>query len=284
MKIIGLVAVAGLLHACGAIKLAYNQAPQLTYLYLDGYVDFNSAQTVKVKEDLHQLHDWHRQTQLPGYVKSLQAFRHQLAGNLQPQAACRVFEDARSKVLAVSAQAEPSMAALIPTLEASQLRQMEKKFAKRNADYRDDYLDGTPEKLRAKRIKEAVKRAEMLYGKLDDRQLALVAARVDSSTFNAERAYAEQLRRQRDTLQTLAPLISGQSTPEVARLALRRLMDRTLVSPDKDYRAYADTFTREACETFAELHNSTSARQRAKAAEVLRGYEDHFRGLAAPDA
>ncbi|RZJ22169.1 MAG: hypothetical protein EOO54_11760 [Haliea sp.] len=279
-----MLTMAGMLHACGAIKLAYNQAPQLTYLYLDGYVDFNSAQSVKVKEDLHRLHDWHRQTQLPGYVESLQSLRQQLAGDLQPQAACRVVEDARSKMLAVSAQAEPALAAIIPTLEAYQLKQLEKKFAKRNADYRDDYIDGTPQKLRAKRIKEAVKRAEMLYGNLDDRQLALVASRIDASAFDAERGYTEQLRRQRDTLQTLAPLISGGATPEQSRLALRRLMDRTLTSPDKDYRSYAEAFTRENCATFAELHNSTSAKQRAKAAEVLRGYEDHFRGLATSPA
>lgn len=284
LGIIGLLTAAALLQACSAVKLAYNQAPQLAYFYLDGYVDFDSAQSLKMKEELHKLHDWHRQTQLPGYADALQQLRQQLASDIQPQAACAVFEDVRARLAAVTARAEPIAAAVVPTLQARQLQQMEKKFSKINVDYRDDFLDGTPQKLRDKRIKDMVRRAETLYGSLEKPQLELIAARVDASGFRPERAYAERLRRQRDALQTLAPLVSGAGTPAQAQVAVNRLVERMLSSPDREYRSYVERFTRENCDTFSALHNSTNTKQRAKAAEVLRDYENHFRMLAARDA
>lgn len=275
-----MLALAGLLHACSAVKIAYNQAPELAYLYLDSYLDFNSTQSIKAKEELVRLHQWHRQTQLPAYIDSLQKLRRQIPGEMDAQAACTIFTDARGKFTALTDRAEPAVVSLTAMLEPRQLRHMEGKFEKANADYRDDYVDGSPASLRKKRIKEAVKRAEMLYGSLDDPQLAIIGKRVDQSSFNPQKAYAERIRRQRDTVQTMTPLVSGQSAPEKAQIAMRRLLERSITSPDADYRAYAENFTRENCQTFAELHNSTSAEQRAKAVTTLKKYEDDFRLLA----
>ena len=44
-----------LLQACSAIKLAYNSAPEFGYWWLDGYVDFNESQTLKVRAELAQI-------------------------------------------------------------------------------------------------------------------------------------------------------------------------------------------------------------------------------------
>ena len=276
--IIGVLAVASLLQACSAVKLAYNQAPELTYLYLDGYVDFNGAQSLKVKEELAKVHQWHRQTQLPAYVESLEKFRQHLPGDMDAKVACNAFEDARGKVLTLTSQIEPAAAAVASTLEPRQIRYLEKKFDKTNADYRDDFIEGTPKALREKRLKQTVKRAEMLYGNLDPKQLAVINKRLDTSSFDAKKFYAERLRRQKDAAQTLEPL-NGQPVDK-AQIAIKKLIERTVASPDRDYRAYAETFTRENCQAFAELHNSTNSEQRRKAVENVKAYEEHFRQLA----
>ncbi len=44
-----------LLSGCGALRLVYGQAPELVYWWLDGYVDFDSAQSEKVRDDLGPL-------------------------------------------------------------------------------------------------------------------------------------------------------------------------------------------------------------------------------------
>jgi hypothetical protein len=66
-----------------------------------------------------------------------------------------------------------------------------------------------------------------------------------------------------------------------AQTALRGLIERTLSPPDPALRSYLNELTEENCQSFAELHNSTTPAQRGKAVETLRRYEQDFRILNA---
>jgi hypothetical protein len=282
-RIIGLLGVlilAGLLQACGATKVFYNQAPDyFAYWYLDGYFGFTEAQSVQVKDALNKLQAWHRQTQLPGYIDALQKLQLQMPSDMDAGTACALFADLRRKLITVSDQAEPAVVAVVGTLNTDQLAQLERRFTRDNADEQGDFLEETPQARRDKRYQQAVSRAEMLYGPLDDKQLAVIGQRIDQSRFDAALSHAERLRRQQDMLQTLRPLIAGQATPETRQAALRGLFERRRNSPDPVYRDYRDKMTQQACETFADLHNSTTATQRGNAVEILKGYEQDFRTL-----
>jgi hypothetical protein len=277
--VLGALALAGLLQGCSVMKIAYNQAPELAYWHLDSHFDFTEAQTLQVKADLAKLQAWHRQTQLPAYIETLQKFRQQITADMDAAAACTLYADVRGKMIALTNRAEPAMVTLVGTLNADQLVNLERRFAKGNADYREDFLDATPKKRRDKRYKEAVKRAEMLYGSLDHKQLAVIGHRIDTSHFSAPVSYGEKLRRQQDALQTLRPLVAGQATLETTQAAIKGLFERTLNSPDATYRDYMDKLTQDACTSFAELHNSTTPAQRSKAVETLLRYEQDFRTL-----
>ncbi|MGH8848234.1 MAG: DUF6279 family lipoprotein [Polaromonas sp.] len=280
--LLGILALAGLLQACGATKVFYNQAPDyFAYWYLDGHFDFTEAQSLQVKDGLTQLQAWHRQTQLPGYIDALQKLQRQMPSDMDAGTACALFADLRRKLIAVADQAEPAAAAVVGTLGADQLVQLERRFALGNAHFQGDFLEGTLKEVRDKRFQQAVSRAEMLYGPLDDMQLAVIGRRIDQSRFDATLSYAERLRRQQDALQTLRPLIAGQATPETTQAALHGLFERRRNSPDPVYRDYRNQLTQEACETFADLHNSTTAAQRSSAVETLNGYEQDFRALNA---
>jgi len=61
-----------LLSGCSTLKLAYNQADEAVYWWLDSYVDLTDKQKPLAKDALRQLHQWHRQNQLPEYVALLQ--------------------------------------------------------------------------------------------------------------------------------------------------------------------------------------------------------------------
>ena len=266
------------LSACSAVKMGYSQAPALAYWYLDGYADFTDAQSLQVKADLARLQAWHRQTQLPKYAELLHELQPLVQANITPAQACSVVLDVRRKLAIVSSQAEPAVAALAISVQPGQLQHMQRKFARGNADYRKDFIDATPDAVRARRYKQAVSRADMLYGALDDQQLRRIGQLVDQSGFNAALAYAERLRRQQDALQTLHTLASGNLA--AARTDLRALLDRTLDSPDAGYRDYLEKITQESCRAIAELHNTTTAVQRRKALGVLKGYEQDLRALA----
>ena len=284
-QIISLLLLAGALQACSAVKLAYNQAPDLAYWYLDGYLDLDGAQSVQVKDDLAALQRWHRQTQLPGYIETLQTLQRQLPADISAAQACTVLADVRSKLLALADQAEPAAAALAGTLTARQLALLERKFSSGNVDYRDHFLEGTPQARRKKRYQQAISRAEMLYGTLEDKQLGVIGQSVDRSGTEAATAYAERLRRQQDTLQSLRAVTASRSlvsdSPDKARLQVRALLERSITSPNPAYRRYLDGLTQQSCQALADLHNSTSVTQRSQAVDTLRRYERDLRALLA---
>jgi hypothetical protein len=279
--VMALLAVAGLLQACSTLKLFYNQTPGLAYWYLDGHFDFLDAQSLRVKDDLAGLQAWHRKTQLPGYIATLQKLQQQLPQDITADAACAVFADVRGKLAAVSGQAEPAVAAVVATLNASQLVQLERRFAKGNAEYRGDFMEGSPQDRQDKRVKQLRTRAERLYGRLDEPQRAVLSQRTAQSRFNASVFYAEKLRRQQDVLRTLRPVIAGQAAPEQTQAAVRGLFERTINPTEPALRQNQNALNDENCSTFAALHNSTTAAQRVHAVQTLQRYEQDFRTLNA---
>ena len=56
------------LSGCSTTRLAYNNAPTLAYWWLDAYFDFDSSQSLRMRNDLQSLQDWHRQEKLPAVV------------------------------------------------------------------------------------------------------------------------------------------------------------------------------------------------------------------------
>ena len=289
-RIIAVLALAGTLVACSAIKTIYSQAPDLAYWYLDGYADFNGAQSLQVKTGLNKVHTWHRQTQLPAYIDILQKWQERMPSGITANEACETYQDVRGKLMTVSGQMEGMAVSVASTMSASQLQQMERKFAKTNAEYRADFLDGTPEQKRSKRLKKAVKRAEMLYGELQEDQLAAIAQSVDRSRFNPQLTFGEWQRRQQDVLQTVRSVSSNLPTPpthtssEKIRLAIQGLIERTTESPDAGYRNYLKALTEQSCQSFAELHNKTTPEQRKKAVETLKNYAQDLRALTGTSA
>ena len=280
-RVVSLLVLSFLLQACSTVKLAYNQAPDLAYWYLDGYVDFSTEQSVQVKGDLNKLQIWHRQTQLPIYIDTLQKLQQKIPLEVNAQDACSVLLDIRRKFVVLSDQTQWTVVGMMDTLTPSQLDVMARKFEKGNADFRKDYLQPAKSAKQGKRYKQAVSRAEMLYGRLDDEQLAMVAQQVERSRFDANLAYAERQRRQQDTLQTIRAVLKNPATTEQKKLAVRSLFERSFISPNPEYVGYVDALTKESCKNFADLHNTTTLNQRRKAAETLTGYEQDMKILSA---
>ncbi|NDP62813.1 MAG: hypothetical protein GZ092_09220 [Polaromonas sp.] len=277
--VLGLLAVAGVLQACSVVKLAYNQAPDLAYWYLDTYLDLTGEQSLRVKASLNQLQAWHRQTQLPVYITALQKLQQQLPSDTTAAAACAVAADVRNNLGAVARQAESLAAGVAVMLQPTQIGHLAQKFAKTNAEAEDELQDDSGKTRQGKRYRQLLSRAESLYGTLDEPQRAVIARRLEQSRFDLRVLFAERQRRQRDTLQTLQPMAAGQSSPAQAQTALRGLIERTLNPMEPAYRRYLDQLGQENCQGFAELHNSTTPAQRSKAVETLRGYEQDFRIL-----
>jgi hypothetical protein len=60
LRIIGLCVASLLLASCSLVKLGYGQLPDLTYWWIDSYIDVTDAQTPRLRRELDELAQWHR--------------------------------------------------------------------------------------------------------------------------------------------------------------------------------------------------------------------------------
>ena len=280
-RIIGLLSVAAALAGCSAIKLGYNNLPQLSSWWLDGYVDFSDDQEQRIRGDLDRLQQWHRRDELPKFAGLLQQAERLAAGDLKADEACMLVPSIRTRVMALAERSEPAAVTLALNLGPAQLVHLERKYQKNIRDYRKDWVQLAPDELVEKRYKQFLDRMEMVYGSLDEPQRETLRRQLERTVFNPETNLVERRRRQQDILQGLRKLAGQQVSLTDARAAVRRLVESGMRSPDATYRAYQETLIQEGCRNVAAVHNSTTPQQRQNAVRRIRAYQRDLEELIA---
>lgn len=270
-----------LLSGCSTLKLGYNNAPELSYWWLDSFLDFNDPQSTQVRVELAALQAWHRQSELPRYVSILQNLQRLAPATVTPSQLCEAYGELKPRLQAFLDQVEPGIAALAPSLSPEQLLHLQRKLDKRSEKWRAEWLTVTLDERNARRVKQLVDRAEMLYGNLEEPQKALLRERVTALPFEAELRERESQRRHRDVLQTLRQIQGSTPSGTSARIALHAWLARAANSPDSAYRKQQDMATQATCQTLAALHNSTTSAQRLVALKTLQSYEADAASLLA---
>ncbi|MGJ7607954.1 DUF6279 family lipoprotein [Variovorax sp. LT1R20] len=269
------------LGACSAIRLAYNNLPEVSYWWLDGYFDFDSTQSPRVRDELAQLLAWHRQNELPKVITLLQGAQALAPGEVTPAQACGFADSIRERLLAVTERAEPATTDLALSLSESQLQQLERKYAKLNNEYRKDWLDRTPAQVQEKRYDQFLDRMEDFYGRLTAEQRDLLKQQVAQSVFNPQLADAERRKRQQEALVMLRGFATKKPSPAEARSALHAYLLRIAEPPPGPWRDQQQALLEEGCRNLAALHNGTSASQREQAVRRLQAYQSDLRQLVA---
>jgi hypothetical protein len=275
------LALALALSGCSAIKLGYNNLPNLAYWWLDGYVDFSDDQAPRARQELASLHGWHRQQELPRLVELLARMEQMAGADVTPQQACGMFAELRARLEATAEQAAPAAAALASTLSPSQLVHLQRKFRSNNEKYSKDWIAPPRQEQQDKFFDRMLDRAEAIYGRLDEPQRAALRRGIAGSIHDAPRVLAERQRRQQDLLQVLQRLAEPGLPPQDARALLHGWLQRVQHSPDAAYHAWQEALVQEGCRTFAAVHQSTTSQQRSQAARRLAAYQRDLRELAA---
>lgn len=281
MGVVSLVLAGLLLAGCSTVKLAYNQAPQLLSWQLNRYLDLTQPQAERVRDELADLHRWHRDTLLPEHAGLLQKLRQQLPAPMSAEQACRAYADLRTQIDQLLARAEPSLVWLASDLSEAQIRSLQKKQADSNADWKKEWLDPPPDKLREHRYQLLLSRTEDFYGTLQEPQKAALRSYIARSSFDPQRTYAERQRRQQDLVQVLRKIAAERGNTEQARALLRGYLARLNTSPDAAYQRYAATLVDEGCAGFALVHSAMTPAQRLQAVASIGAYEQDFITLAA---
>jgi len=270
----------GLLSACSTVKLAYNNANELAWWWLTDYVSFSEAQRPAMRQALVQAHEWHRRQQLPGYVDLLGRWQGAVQGDLATAQVCALADEVVQRLEDLSSAVEALDAAAlqaVASLSSSQLSGLERRQAKANAEFREKYLSVPAEELASDRFKQALSRAETLYGRLQPEQKRALAKALSTTPWDASASYARRIKRQQAMVQSLRAL---QNAPaEQVRAGLKTMLARSMVDADPADRAASLAARKQMCSVAAELHQSTTREQRSKAVDTLKGYASDLRTL-----
>ena len=273
-----------LLAGCSAVKFGYSQGTELGYWWLDGFVGFNDGQAPVAREALGEWFAWHRRTQLADYAALLERARGEVRADISAQQACRWVADVGERLDRAVERALPPAAEIARTLTPQQIQGLAKRYAKRNAEFREEFLQPDPRERLEASVERAVERFERVYGRLDAGQRALIAREVAASPFDPQRWMAERERRQRELLESLTRLRAEQAPAPAVTAALRGFVQAQQRSPDPAYREYQQRLLDFNCGLAARVHNAATPAQRELAASRLKGWEDDMRALAGSEA
>ena len=272
----------GLLSACTAVRLGYNNGPQLAWWWLDSQIDFNREQAPLAREAIDRWFEWHRPGQLPEYAAFLASAQQAALAPMTPAEVCRWQSAVRDKLEPAIDRALVLAVDVLPAMGEAQWKHIEQRHAKRMDEMREEFMQPDPAVRQRQSLKRARERAEQLYGKLDDAQLRIITAGAAASPFDAQVWLAERQRRHRDTMQTLRRLGAEKADREQRLAALRTLTERLERSSNPDYRAYQQKLTDYNCNLAAQIHNAATPTQRQRLRDKLKGWEEDLRALVNP--
>ncbi|MEO7242610.1 MAG: DUF6279 family lipoprotein [Variovorax sp.] len=283
-RIIGLLlslSMAALVAGCATVRMGYNNLDDLSYWWLNAYVDFNGAQTPTVRDELTALIAWHRANELPRVAQLLARVEAAAPGDVTAEQVCSVYDEIRDRLLAVAVRAEPAATQLALSLGEAQLQTLAKKYAKNNAGYRNRWGDRTPAERVERRYDELLKREEDFYGRLEDAQRALLRRQAEQSQADVLVGGVERQRRQEQVMALLKHFQRDRPTAAVAQKEVHALVMRIAeAAPGSEGQAQRERQA-ESCRNVAALHATTSPAQRQRAAERLRAYRGDVEALMA---
>lgn len=272
----------GLSNSCGFVKTVYNNAPVAVSWWLDDYFDFTQAQNAVLKPALRQLHDWHRQQQLPEYVALLQDLKQVvMQDQVSAGLACEKTAQIKTSISEFQLQSIPIVMAIAPLLSDKQLQYLQKKLEKRARKWQSEWGQTSPSEQKAVRLEKIEEFAEKFYGSLAPAQRLLLKQDIAASVINPELSYVEIVRRQEDVYQILSALKNESLSPERQYQLVMDGFKRLQNSPNQHYATYAEKLSQRSCEMIAHLHASTNAKQKQHASDFLEKYRLEFSALSA---
>jgi hypothetical protein len=137
----GLLALALLfsLAGCSFLQTVYNQSHDLVYWWVDSYVDLQGDQRQTVPTDLLAFQQWHRQEQLPQYIRWLQTMQTMARQDVQEEEVCQMQGQFIASLDELARQIEPAAARLALSLSPAQMRQLRRKLNRSHEDWRALY-------------------------------------------------------------------------------------------------------------------------------------------------
>ena len=277
------VSMSVILTGCSAVRLGYNNLPDIASWWLDSYIDFSDTQGPQAKAALQKLQTWHRKEELPAIAELLVQAQTLAPQNITPEQACKIWEGAQVRVESFIQESSRLAAPVVSQLSAKQLKHLEKEWATRNEDWKKQWVQGTPDSRIKKRVDLAAERFNSFYGDLNLEQRQVLKQQFLQSTWSPEASYQRRLKRQQEQLMALQAMSSEITKPAMplpqVEKALQSLILQSVRPKDAGDLSKQLQLEQQACQNLVQLHNTMSPAQRLKAQRKLKDYETDVREL-----
>jgi hypothetical protein len=283
VRLLFLAALVVLAAGCSTIRFTYNHGDTLLYWWLNAYIDIDSDQSDWVKKDINNLFQWHRTTQLRDYAGLLTKMQRQLGdGNVTQEELLSDYRDIKARTELLAFKALPQLADLAMSIKPEQLAQMEKKFAKNNADFRKKFMSGSVEDQQEARFKKAREQFELWFGSFSREQEAQLRKASDARPLDNEIWLQERMLRQKKIVALVRRVqqekLNKEQTMSAIHGMLRDMLDR-MEAPER--KAFFDAYVDNTAKFILAAIRITTPEQKAHAQKRMQGWIDDFNALAA---
>lgn len=267
-----LAAVLAMAGCAGAMRIVYESADSFVRWKANGYVDLAGADSAELDDRIDAFHAWHRSAALPRYAQLAEEAARRLGDGLSQADLVWGYDSLVAQGGESLRAAAEQIAPLLDRVGAEQLHHIERGFAEDNRRFAKDYLRGSEEDRRKRRVRRTVERLEDWVGRLSEAQLARVQQYAERVPAVDELRDADRRRLQAGFLEIVR---EGK-----ARERLPAFVAGWQKGRDPAYAAASEAFRREFHALLLDLDGSLTPEQRARAVARLRGYAADFAALA----
>jgi len=263
---------AALAAGCSGARFAYQNADVFLRWQATSYLDVHGAQAEALDARIAALLAWHSQKALPEYTRLAGEASKRLARGISREDLVWGYDSFQAQLREALRAAGGEVADLLDRLDAKQIAHLEQRLAEDNRKFASDYLSGSEQERRERRLKRDLARLEEWFGGLSDEQIERVRQYGARAPLTGELRDRERRRLQGEFLAMVR-----------AREARRRLADWAANWDRNREPAYAAASRVQREEYFSmllDLDRTLSDEQRRSAVVRLRGYAEDFQRLA----
>jgi hypothetical protein len=167
-------------------------------------------------------------------------------------------------------------------MDESQKAYLARKFEKNNEEFRDKYMDLTPEKQAKARFKKIVKQTDDWLGSVSREQEAIIARYLEKYPPNYAQWLEDSMARQRSTLQLLTQIQTEKPSREVAQAMVQRVIMATFEpSEQAERRAQFDASRVAMQQLISAIIRTSTQEQKTHAHNKLQDWIDDCRYFVA---
>ena len=194
------------ISACSGTSIVYNRLDFLLPWYVDDYAELNQAQKAYLDELLAPFLTWHRNQELPNYVKVLEDIEDRLQRPQTPAEVAAVFAEFEQAWLRLESEALDWLLDLGARLSDEQIAGFLNELSERQQEYEEEYLARNDEEFFQDNYDNLLDNAQDYLGNLSEQQRDMLR----NASRQLQRSDQAWLQGRADWLQQLAVLLQRQ--------------------------------------------------------------------------